>query len=246
MGVNSSAGADSRDHNRSRTVENRRQLGEPDGQHGSRAEKAFDSGALEENIKAVLEEYELDGIFFDYEYSISRFAKDDFGEFLVSLKNTIGSDYILGMAIAGWCCDFPAEAIEAVDMVEIMSYDLWDKDGLHATMKTAQDDAEKVIKQGYPPEKIDLGIPFYARPTTREAFWYSYNGFYDQLDENGLYFEENTGLYHSFNTADLVYDKAKWAKERGLGGVMVWHYSCDTPADSEYSLFNAIVRAKSE
>ena len=208
--------------------------------------KAFDSGVLEDNILAFLGKYELDGVFFDYEYPISATAKKQFGQFLVSLRQTLGQDYALGMAVAGWCADFPADAIEAVDLVELMSYDLWDDDGMHATVKIAQNDARKLLDLGYPAEKIDLGIPFYARPTTHEGVWYGYGSFYDQLDGDGLYYESGTGLIHSFNTPDMVYDKTKWAIDQGLGGVMVWHYTCDVPADNEYSLFKSITQAKAE
>ena len=208
--------------------------------------KAFDSGVLEDNILAFLEKYELDGVFFDYEYPISPTAKKQFGQFLVSLRQKLGQDYALGMAVAGWCADFPADAVEAVDMVELMSYDLWDDDGMHATVKIAQNDAKKLLDLGYPAEKIDLGIPFYARPTTHEGVWYGYGSFYDQLDGDGLYYENSTGLIHSFNTPDMVYEKTAWAIGQGLGGVMVWHYTCDVPADNEYSLFKSITQAKAE
>lgn len=208
--------------------------------------KAFDSGILEENILSLLRRYDLDGISFDYEYPLSETAKIQFGNFLVSLRQTLGGRYALGIAVSGGCADFPAESIDAVDMVELMSYDLWDDDGMHATLEIAQEDVRKLLDLGYPPEKIDLGIPFYARTTTREKVWYSYNSFYDRLDDEGLYYEAGTGLIHSFNTKKTVYDKTAWAIRQGLGGVMVWHYACDVPADNEYSLFKAIVKAKSE
>ena len=44
----------------------------------------------------------------------------------------------------------------------------------------------------------------------------------------------------------MVYEKTAWAIGQGLGGVMVWHYTCDVPADDEYSLFRSIAEAKAE
>ena len=208
--------------------------------------KAFDSGVLEKNILSFLRQYNLDGISFDYEYPISETAKKQFGDFLVSLRQTLGEEYALGMAVGGWCADFPTASIDAVNMVELMSYDLWDDNGMHSTLTIAQNEVRKLLDLGYPAEKIDLGIPFYARPTTHEDIWYAYNSFYDQLDSDGLYYETDTGLIHSFNTPKTVYDKTAWAVKQGLGGVMVWHYACDVPADNEYSLFKAIVQAKAE
>ena len=56
--------------------------------------------------------------------------------------------------------------------------------------------------------------------------------------------DEEHGLTASFNTPRDIYLKTLWAKRNGLGGVFVWHYSCDVPADNNMSLFNQVVRAK--
>ena len=208
--------------------------------------KAFESGRLEANIKNMLDTYGLDGVFFDWEYPNRDIHKKWFGEFLVSLDETLGDAYALGCAVADWCADLPAEAIAVLDMVELMSYDLWDENGFHATTELAIAHVEKLLSLGYSPAQIDLGIPFYARPTNKGEYWYGYNGFHDKLDEQGLYHEESTGLKHSFNTPAVVYEKTEWCIENNVGGVMVWHYACDVPGDGEYSLFAAIAQAKAD
>lgn len=209
-------------------------------------QKAFRSGNLEGNIKSLLETYELDGVFFDWEYPAQSIHKKWFGKFLVSLDATLGDDYTIGCAISHWCADFPAEAIAVMDMVELMSYDIFDAEGFHATTALAKEHVQALLNLGYKPEQIDLGIPFYGHPTNGERSWYGYNSFYDKLDEQGLYHEEHTGIKHHFNTPAVVYEKTAWCIEQGIGGVMSWHYNCDAPADSGYSLFEAIARAKSD
>ena len=208
--------------------------------------KAFLSNKLEENIKKALEAYDLDGVFFDWEYPIMATHKKWFGSFLISLNDTLGDGYTIGCAMADWCSNLSPMAIEVIDIVTLMSYDLWDENGLHATTELAKKHVQNMLAQGYSPSQIDLGIPFYARPTTGEAYWYGYNGFHDKLDEQGLYHEESTGLKHSFNTPAVVYEKTEWCIENNVGGVMVWHYACDVPGDGEYSLFAAIAQAKAD
>lgn len=51
---------------------------------GEEHRKAFESGVLEENIHSVLEQYDLDGVFFDYEFPVAQEHKDAFSKFLVS------------------------------------------------------------------------------------------------------------------------------------------------------------------
>ena len=211
---------------------------------GEAHRKAFSSGVLEENLRAVLAEYGLDGVFFDYEFPVAQEHKEAFGAFLVSLRHTLADDYILGAAESAWCAGLPKDAVKALDMVEVMCYDLWDADGTHSSLSLSQNVMKDMRRHGYKRAQLDMGIPFYARPTTQEAYWYDYAEYYDKMDENGFAADGSTGLIASFNTPDVVEAKTKWVIRKGYGGVMVWHYRCDVPADNEASLFNAVIRAK--
>ena len=44
----------------------------------------------------------------------------------------------------------------------------------------------------------------------------------------------------SFNSVQMIKDKTAFANDYGLGGVMVWHYTCDVPYEDDLSLFKAI------
>ena len=44
----------------------------------------------------------------------------------------------------------------------------------------------------------------------------------------------------------LIKEKTQLAIASGLGGVMVWHYGCDTPSGSGNSLFDTIQQVKDE
>lgn len=207
---------------------------------------AFGSGVLEENIKNVLEAYNLDGVFFDYEFPVAQVHKDAFSAFLVSLDAVLGDDYILGAAESSWCAGLSKKAIRALDMVEVMCYDIWDADHVHSSFEMTRAVMKGMLKLGYQRSQLDMGIPFYARPTTEEAYWYDYKEYYDKMDENGYAVDPATGLIASFNTPQVVYEKTDWAIKIGFGGVMIWHYACDLPADNDASLFNAVAQAKSD
>lgn len=207
---------------------------------------SFNSGNLEQSIKNILEKYSFDGVFFDYEYPLKSKYWKAFDSFLISLDATLGDDYKIGVALADWNANQSKKAIAVCDFVEVMAYDLWDDNGNHATMEQAEKCINKMLKKGYSREQLDLGVPFYARPTTKDAYWYDYASWADKIDENGLCVDDETGLTFSFNDYDLIQQKTKWAIENGIGGMMVWHYTCDLPADNEKSLFNAVYNAKNE
>lgn len=205
---------------------------------------AFESGILEEGIKAVLEKYNFDGVVFDYEFPLRNKDWKAFDKFIISLDNVLGDEYEIGMSMVGWNLKQSKEAMDATDFFEVMSYDLWDDNGYHATMDIATNDISSFVKKGYDKAKLDLGVPFYARPTTKEAYWYNYNEYYDKLSDDGLYEDKELGLTFSFNTYDMIEKKTQWALENGVGGMMIWHYSCDVSADNDMSLFGAIDSAK--
>ncbi len=209
-------------------------------------QKAFKSGKLEGNIKNLLETYGLDGVFFDWEYPILDSHRKWMGDFLISLDATLGDDYVIGNAVHPTYAWFSAKALAVIDMVELMCYDVFDDQGYHATMEHAKDFVQSLLDLGYDPKQIDLGIPFYGHATNGQMTWSLYGGLYDKLDENGIFYSEHSGLSYSLNTPDMVYEKTAWCIEQGIGGVMSWHYSCDAPSDSGYSLFEAIQRAKDD
>lgn len=201
--------------------------------------KAFTSGVLEDNIIAVLDEYDFDGVHFDYEYPISLKAWHYYNNFLVSMGKKLG-DYTLGVAGNEWNLKFSTAAIEAIDTLELMMYDFIDDEGRHATYENTIKLVEKVGLYGIPLEKANIGLAFYSRPTDMSGYWYGYNGCYKDLDENGWYHCPDTGKDFWFNTPDVIEKKTAYAFENGYGGVMIWHYNCDLPSTDEASLLKAV------
>ncbi len=206
--------------------------------------KAFKSGILEQNIVNVLKEYDFDGVHFDYEYPLSSKAWRHYNKFLVSLDEQLG-DYTLGVAMSDWNIKFSNAAENAIDSFELMSYDFVDDNGKHATYEDTIKLLEKTDFGGIPREKINVGLPFYSRPTDLDAYWYGYNGYYQGIDENGWYHCPEINKDFWFNTPEVIEKKTKYALNNGYGGVMVWHYNCDLPSTHEDSLFRAIDKAVS-
>ncbi len=201
--------------------------------------KAFTSGVLEDNIVAILDKYSFDGVHFDYEYPLSRNAWKYYNNFLVSLDKKLG-EYTLGVAGNDWNLKFSSAAVKAIDTFELMVYDFVDSEGKHSTYEGSVDLIKKVGLYGIPLKKVNLGLPFYSRPTDMSAYWYGYNGCYGKIDENGWYHCENTGKDFWFNTPEVIRKKTEFALNNGFGGVMIWHYNCDLPSTHEDSLLKAI------
>lgn len=201
--------------------------------------KAFTSGVLEDNIITALDKYGFDGVHFDYEYPLSSNAWKHYNKFLVSLDKKLGDKYTLGVAGSDWNLKFTPAAIAAIDTLELMLYDMKDEDGKHSTYEDTVSAAATAGIYGVPLDKINVGLPFYSRPTDMSAYWYGYNGFYDSIDENGWYHCDDINKDFWFNTPDVIEAKTQYAINNGFGGVMIWHYNCDLPSSHEDSLLRA-------
>ena len=214
--------------------------------------KAFvdNDEALIDNILNLLKSYNFEGIFFDYEYPYSKQSIEDYSDFLVKLDSKLG-DYILGAAFSHWSSNISKDAIKVLDRVEIMAYDNMGEYSAHAEFATvggalAIKDFEK---HGYDLSKCDLGLPFYGRTHGGDEAWPSYAQVVGDLDNNPFknkiaksYMNGVTdgSIVTSFNGVQMIKDKTAFANDYGLGGVMVWHYTCDVPYESDMSLFKAI------
>ena len=201
--------------------------------------KAFTSGVLEDNIIAVLDKYDFDGVHFDYEYPLSDNAWKYYNKFLVSLDKKLGA-YTLGVAGNYWNIHFTRAALRAIDTFELMIYDMVDGQGRHATYEDTVNAVKRLGLQGMIFEKVNIGLPFYSRPTDMSAYWYGYNGCYDGIDEGGWYHCDNINKDFWFNTPEVIKAKTEYAINNGFGGVMIWHYNCDLPSTHEDSLLRAV------
>ena len=202
--------------------------------------KAFKSRVLEKNIVEVLEKYDFDGVHFDYEYPITDEAWHYFNKFLVSLRLALRDDYTLGIALSTWNISLTLGAVSAIDTLELMTYDYVDANGKHATYEDTVAQIEQLKNSGVPASKINIGLPFYSRPTDLSPYWYGYNSCFDKMTEDGWYHCDEINKDFWFNTPEVISQKTQYAIDNGYGGVMIWHYSCDFPSSQEGSLLRAI------
>lgn len=203
---------------------------------------AFKSGVLESNIASLVESKNFDGVFFDYEYPINYGNWTPFNEFLVRLDAKLGKK-LLGLAVSEWDLKLSLGSYLAVDRFEVMLYDVYDNDGKHATVEKVKELSKNLEKYAIPKEKLDFGLPFYARPTDKSEYWYDYANYCDLIDKDGYYFDKSIGKTFWFNRPSDIEEKTLFALEKGFGGVMIWHYSCDLPSSDSRSLLGAVGKA---
>ena len=210
---------------------------------------------LIQSITQLLDQYDLDGVFFDWEYPLRKKDWKVFDQFLLSLDEALGEKR-LGIAVQSWAFKASRETIEKLDLVEVMTYDMFDEDGYHAPFyPCVVTEINALLKKGLKKEQLDLGIPFYARPTDRAAQWFDYKTEAEQLGwfgnvatgpqevtewQNNAPIQVTATSPRYYNGCQMVYDKTAYAMDFGLGGMMVWNYAGDLPYENGLSLFRAM------
>lgn len=220
------------------------------------------SGAMGKNANTlvkecldVMEEYGFDGISFDYEYPYTHNANTTYGKFLEKLKKAMPDGKSLSAAFSMWsftsAVGFPLSKLDFLDNIEIMTYDGFDDRGNHSAFyKMCAEALYQLDKKGVDMNKVHLGLPFYSRPIDKAGYWGVYADVSQQLGVwgNSIVEDVNAGEGETYqqkcyyNGRQMIYDKTCYAIDTGVGGVMIWHYSCDT-TDSELSLYGAISEA---
>lgn len=205
------------------------------------------------NIKAFIEKYDFDGYGMDYEFPYKSIEWKQLNEFLRKLDKAM-PDRLISLAIAPWDLRFDDDVIQIIDRAEVMLYDMFTAHGYHSIFSTTVNGVQKMLNGGFSPQQIDLGVPFYSRPTNRLGYWGSYEQFEDKLDRytNLIYYNDYdySGAPMTapqyINSVQMIADKTAFAIDAGLGGIMVWHLNCDLEYSNELSLFRAINETKEQ
>ena len=168
------------------------------------------------------------------------------------------------------------ELQQHLDFINIMTYDFHHgasyQTGHHANLYLSSSDApdgdatERAvdihIRDGVPPSKLNIGIPFYGRiwkgveplnnglyreaRTTGAGMSYAdvlkaladpaYTRYYDSSAASPFLWNERDSIFISYEDEGSIAARMEFIKERGLGGVMFWEYT----EDVDGMLLNAV------
>lgn len=193
-----------------------------------------------QSVVDLVEELDVDGADFDWEYPSGGEEWALYSEFITKLGEKLHENgKQLSIALSPWGVNLTQEAIDSIDQLQLMSYDMFDYKGDNNSYSGATAcAAEYFISCGFAPEQLNLGISFYGRPDDGSGVWVNYR------DEN--YTQDEYIMYENgvwFNTVTTVRDKTVYAALRGLGGIMIFSQDEDLPVSSDLSLTAQIGKA---
>ncbi len=187
--------------------------------------------AFVRNLKAFVEEYQLDGVDMDWEYPDPGPSSENFLALIRELRAAM-PDKLLTTAVVSYGDDhglgIPTESFELFDFVNVMTYDGPD----HGTMEQFERGLSYWSGRGLPKEKIIMGVPFYGDPGTPYFKIVQADPSAAQLDSFDYF-----GTTLHYNGIPTIQKKTRLALERA-GGIMFWALDHDTQGD--LSLVQAI------
>ncbi len=189
-------------------------------------------------LAAFCETHQLDGVDIDWEFPKGDEEHDDFALFLELLSGKLrAADCILTIALAE-TRPLPAKCWEFIDQVNLMSYQPWSEQPYEAWLTES---VTRFIKAGLPPEKLLVGVGFYAKELGGERRAVSWKKLVGEKAEK-LPVSEHGFSPVGKEACDL---RIRLAKEHGLAGVMVWDYGHDS-AEAEHSLLRYLSEGLAE
>ncbi|WP_432665508.1 S-layer homology domain-containing protein [Wukongibacter baidiensis] len=163
---------------------------------------------LVEEIREVIEEYDLDGINIDLE-NLTEQDRDEFVDFVKLMRKEVPSDKVVSVCVApnpfelekGWQGSYDYEDLARYsDYLVIMAYDESYQGGPVGPVASEGfvEESIKYALEEVPKEKIVLGIPFYGRVWDDEG----------ELEGYGLSIKKVNELVEKYD-GEVVYDADK-------------------------------------
>lgn len=196
---------------------------------------------------------DIDGVDIDWEFPNGASGYENFRLMVEELKTAL-HPHNKSVSIAinpDLMKDMSSAFLQSPDFVNIMSYDLTGQD--HAPL-SAKDKMEELVSKGAQKNELTYGVPFYGRNTGGyggKAVIYRELYSFGKMD-NGTNSVSYTGNVEGadvkdmtiyYNGPDRIYEKTKWAKDNGYGGIMIWDLNQDIEFGNGASLMRAIANA---
>jgi chitinase len=173
-----------------------------------------------ESLTRTCLEKNLDGVDFDWEHPKDAAEELGYAALLSDCHHAFQvHDWSVSVTIAAWQGLHP-KAIEAVDHVQVMSYDNPER---HSTLQSAKSDIAKLIKDGIPARKLVLGVPFYGRQISNHDRVLTYREIIAKQPK--ITGDEFEGYF--FNGPKTVEAKTRFALQSKLAGIMIWELGQD-------------------
>ncbi|MCL3779533.1 T9SS type A sorting domain-containing protein [Prolixibacteraceae bacterium JC049] len=194
------------------------------------------------NVKQILEDYQLDGVDFDWEGYKGAVDNANYQLLLTEMEQAFkGTSFEISVAIA---CSHTSLApiFKQIQLshIGLMSYGRIFQDEMQVSINQLKGYVNDWIKAGIKAEQLVAGVPFYAcTPADYSAITYQsvISKYNPAPSVNKI--THNNKIYY-YNGVDVMKAKAQYVLDAKLKGIMIWEVGQDTDPSHSKSLLKAI------
>jgi GH18 family chitinase len=178
---------------------------------------------LANRVAAFCATYKLDGIDIDWEYPNAGASAARFTALAVDFRSALPPGALVTAAVLADAADAAGisnEAVQNLDFINLMAYD--GPRTNHSSYAMAERSIATWLARGIHPDKLVLGVPFYARPGGASYRTLLAN---DPATASGdrILFK---GVEQNYNGPATIRRKTELALQLA-GGIMIWELSKD-------------------
>uniref|UniRef100_UPI00404B1230 glycosyl hydrolase family 18 protein n=1 Tax=Candidatus Limnocylindrus sp. TaxID=2802978 RepID=UPI00404B1230 len=194
-------------------------------------DKEFETLAADPAIRAKLAKrvaefcanYQLDGIDIDWEYPNAGASAAHFAALAIALRSALPAGALVTAAVLADATDavgISTDAVGHLDFINLMAYD--GPRTNHSSYAMAERSIATWLARGIHPDKLVLGVPFYARPGGASYRTLLANDAATASGDRILF----KGVEQNYNGPATIRRKTELALQLA-GGIMIWELSKD-------------------
>lgn len=194
-------------------------------------DKEFETLAADPAIRAKLAKrvaefcatYELDGVDIDWEYPNAGASAANFAALAMDFRSALPAGALVTAAVLADATDAAGVSTDAVghlNFINLMAYD--GPRNNHSSLAMAERSLATWLARGIHPDKLVLGVPFYARPSGAAYRALLANDAATASGDRILY----KGVEQNYNGPATIRRKTEFALQLA-GGIMIWELSQD-------------------
>ncbi len=186
------------------------------------------------NLTQYVLDHNLDGADINWEHPGTHAQHEAAADLVQELRAAFDehTGLELSVAVPGWHGAWRERAYQALDRVNVMSYD----NGYPmATVQAFKNHIGNQLNWNVARDQMMMGVPFYGRNEDAHALTYS-----QIVDLAGGHPDSDMVDGYSFNSAATLEEKVRIIQDEQLRGIMIWELGQDTFDDN--SLLHAVHR----
>lgn len=187
------------------------------------------------NIKKLINDYQLDGVDLDFEWPGSSAEYSSYSAAIVEMRSVLGSNVCFTVSLHPVAYKISKAAIDVLDFI---SYQCYGPAVMRFPYEQFVKDGKEAVTYGIPKEKLVMGVPFYGSKGTAAGT----TGYWNLVTESPQLSDTSLDIWngYTFNGQSTIRKKTQHVCDEGYAGIMSWDLATDVDVTHPKSLLKVV------